>query len=214
MRSEEGREIKREEKGRRTRSRILEAATEMFARQGYGGFRINAFCRVNHIAKGVFYHNFPGKDALYLACVEDCVRALSEYLAAEAPLRIADYLRLRFEFFARHPSRASLFFEALLFPPEGLAQELEAIQERRRLQNRRFLKALLAEAELREGVALEEALDYLDMMQKFINRHFLLSGRACAAEDGAALRAYIRDYERTMGRLLDYLIYGIAKAQK
>ena len=48
----------------------MDNALEEFARQGYGASSVNAVCSAQGISKGIIYHYFKTKDALYLACVE------------------------------------------------------------------------------------------------------------------------------------------------
>ena len=41
---------------------------------------LNAICSNHGISKGLLYHNFAGKDGLYLACVSYCFSDVTEYL--------------------------------------------------------------------------------------------------------------------------------------
>lgn len=77
--------MKREEKNRQTRQRIMDSALQEFARQGYGASSVNAICSAEGISKGIIYHYFETKDDLYLACVEDCFQRLTEYLREAMP---------------------------------------------------------------------------------------------------------------------------------
>ncbi len=49
------------ERGRRTRERILEAATELFGTRGYAGTRVDDILRRSGTGKGQFYHHFDDK---------------------------------------------------------------------------------------------------------------------------------------------------------
>ena len=40
-----------------------------FSSQGYGGSSINTICAAQNLSKGIVYHYFATKDALYLACM-------------------------------------------------------------------------------------------------------------------------------------------------
>ena len=48
--------MKREEKNRQTRQRIMDSALQEFARQGYGASSVNAICSAEGISKGIIYH--------------------------------------------------------------------------------------------------------------------------------------------------------------
>lgn len=49
------------------RTRILETATDLFARQGYRATGVNEIIEKSGVAKATFYSNFPTKDDLCLA---------------------------------------------------------------------------------------------------------------------------------------------------
>ena len=75
--------MKKAEKTERTKERILQAAMEEFGRKGYAAATIGAICSEHGIAKGLLYHNFVGKDDLYLACVSRCFDDVTAYLQGQ-----------------------------------------------------------------------------------------------------------------------------------
>ncbi|RJQ73051.1 TetR/AcrR family transcriptional regulator [Pseudonocardiaceae bacterium YIM PH 21723] len=50
-----------------TRARLLDAAMEVFAEQGFGGARIEDICDRAGYTRGAFYSNFGSKEELFLA---------------------------------------------------------------------------------------------------------------------------------------------------
>lgn len=72
--------MKQEEKTEHTKERILAAALEEFGTYGYSAATINAICSKHNIPKGLLYHNFTGKDDLYLACIARCFNDIMSYL--------------------------------------------------------------------------------------------------------------------------------------
>lgn len=70
-----------------SKSRILGAAADAFARDGYGGARINDIARRAGTNKRMLYHYFGGKEGLYTAVLED---AYAAFRAAERRLSIDD----------------------------------------------------------------------------------------------------------------------------
>jgi AcrR family transcriptional regulator len=64
---------------------ILEAALEEFAERGYAGARMAAVALRAGIAKGLIYHYFPSKAALFQATIRACTQPIFE----EAERRIA-----------------------------------------------------------------------------------------------------------------------------
>lgn len=56
--------------GDERRKRILEAALDVFAAKGPGGARIKEIAALSGNSDTLIYRHFPGKDALYEACLE------------------------------------------------------------------------------------------------------------------------------------------------
>ena len=82
----------RAEQGRATRQRLVEAATELFARRGFEGTSIESVLETTGVSRGSLYHHFAGKDALFeavLLAVEGRIGAEIETAAAEAAVSTA-----------------------------------------------------------------------------------------------------------------------------
>jgi len=60
----------------KTRERILKAAEESFARDGYDATGVAGICEQAGVTKGAFYHHFPSKQALFLALLQDWLSRL------------------------------------------------------------------------------------------------------------------------------------------
>lgn len=55
---------------RETRTRLLEAAIEVFAEEGLRGASVEAICSRANFSRGAFYSNFESKEQLFLALFE------------------------------------------------------------------------------------------------------------------------------------------------
>lgn len=64
------------EQAERLGEQILDVATELFLRDGYGATSIEAIAQVAGISKRTFYHRFDGKPALFGAVVHRIVAGL------------------------------------------------------------------------------------------------------------------------------------------
>jgi AcrR family transcriptional regulator len=77
------------------RSRVLSAAVDLFAEQGYDGTSVSQVIGRAGVAKGGFYHHFASKEALLFEVYGDLISrqlsAMDEILARRAPA--ADTLR-------------------------------------------------------------------------------------------------------------------------
>ncbi len=97
-----------------TKAAILAAATREFADKGFGGARIDAIAAQARINKRMLYHYYGGKEALYLAVLEETYGAIRR---AEAKLDLAhrepeeglrDLVQFTFRYFLDHPEFLSL----------------------------------------------------------------------------------------------------------
>ena len=68
-------------KGKTTRGRILEVATELFTAQGYEAASVEAVLKASGVSRGALYHHFPSKEALFAATLEDVEARVAERLA-------------------------------------------------------------------------------------------------------------------------------------
>ncbi len=75
--------VQQAERRRQTRAAILDAARDLFERDGYDGASVDAIVARADVAKGTFYQHFDNKIAVVLALARDD-------LAQAAPRVLAD----------------------------------------------------------------------------------------------------------------------------
>lgn len=75
--------MRKQERAEETRRRILEAARQVFAGQGYQATGVAEICQRAGVTKGAFFYHFPTKQALFLALLEDWLSQLNQYLNPE-----------------------------------------------------------------------------------------------------------------------------------
>ena len=73
---------RRQEYADLTRQAVLDAATALFAEQGYGATSLDQVAAAARVSKGTVYAHFEGKQALFTAALVDLERALHEELTA------------------------------------------------------------------------------------------------------------------------------------
>lgn len=198
--------MKKSDKTELTVSKIIEAAINEFGRNGYSGGTINNICKTG-INKGLLYHNFSGKDELYLTCLNLSCKKLIHHIQEKGGAKNpASYLAARINTFSLYPDEAHIFFEALLSPPIHLAREiLPALSELTAL-NEQMLNQLLDHVTLRDTVAREDAVSYFHMMQTMLNGYF-----SSPAFCNISLEEKMDLHEKLLPQLLDFILYGIAK---
>jgi AcrR family transcriptional regulator len=203
--------MKREEKNQMTRRRILDSALSEFSAKGYGASSINTICAAQDLSKGIVYHYFETKDALFLACVEECFQRLTDYLRGKMQDRdgregdMEDYFAFRTGFFHAHPVYRRIFCEAVIAPPAHLREE---IRERKRdfdQLNMQILERLLAPFALRPGISREEVIDIFRQFQDFINVRW-------QTEDAGA--GAFESREAACRRSLQILLYGVTERRE
>jgi AcrR family transcriptional regulator len=68
------------ERGQATRQELIDAATRLFATQGYEETSIEAVLRETGVSRGALYHHFASKEALFEAVLEElqakCARTI------------------------------------------------------------------------------------------------------------------------------------------
>lgn len=99
------------------REEILEAATSLFAEQGFSDAVTQLLADRLGVGKGTIYRHFPSKRELFLAAADRVMGRLYEQLeasmeGADDPLdRIANAARTYLEFFAAHPEFVELLIQ-------------------------------------------------------------------------------------------------------
>lgn len=198
-----------EEKTNRTKDRILMAAIKEFGEKGYTAATIGAICGENSIPKGLLYHNFSGKEELYLACVSRCFDAVTAYLKAQKiDMDLQQYMKQRIHYFSKHPFHARIFFEAILQPPLGLEREINKLRKDFDYFNQEVYQKSISALTLRDGITESIALEYYAIMQEMFNGYF--SSPAYAGKD---FMVKMTDHEEKLAQMLDIMLYGLAKKE-
>lgn len=105
-------------KGERTRARIMDAAEELFARQGFQATTLREIAEAASLREPGLYNHFAGKDALYEAVLDRSLQPLETLITAHhadaftpaaAMAMVGELLRL----LARHPPMSALFYQAI-----------------------------------------------------------------------------------------------------
>ena len=71
---------RQQNKSARTRARLMDAAVEVLAREGFEGASVNEIARVADVANGTFYVHFPDKEAITVAVSARIVSDLTDQI--------------------------------------------------------------------------------------------------------------------------------------
>lgn len=203
--------MKREEKNQQTRRRIMDSALAEFSRQGYGASSINTICAAQDISKGIVYHYFETKDALFLACVAECFQSLTQYIRTnlikqgDVERCLEAYFAVRTRFFRSYPIYQRIFCEAVISPPVHLRARIQACKQDFDALNIQILEQLLAPLALRPGISREEVIETFRQFQDFINVRDQISD---------ADEQEFEAHEESCRKALDILLYGVIERER
>jgi AcrR family transcriptional regulator len=105
--------------GLETRSRILKAAEECFARYGYDSTGVAEICRAASVSKGALYHHFPSKQAIFVEMFEIWMHGFSGQMerireeAGSVPDALLRMVQMTGLVFQRAAGQLPLFIEFL-----------------------------------------------------------------------------------------------------
>ncbi|MDL2318344.1 TetR/AcrR family transcriptional regulator [Eubacteriales bacterium OttesenSCG-928-A19] len=200
--------MKREEKNEQSRARIIRSALKEFSAQGYALSSINTICAEGSITKGVLYHYYDSKDALYLVCVRECFDSLTTYLQerviAHGNASIQQYFDARLAFFEENPLYQRLFCEAVISPPVHLAKDIEAAKADFDALNITVLTNLLKVVRLRSDISLNQAIEVFRQFQDFVNARYQMAPNSTAD---------LKAHEEFSSRALSVLLYGVVERE-
>lgn len=204
--------MKKQEKTKKTKERILTAALSEFGSKSYDAASVNSICEAGQIPKGLIYYNFKSKDELYLLCVKKCYDEMTLALKAQsfeirnAKESLQNFLMIRQRFFQENPHYANIFFNAVLQPPKHLAQELMQLRSEFDEYFSQCYLAVLDCLTLRSGITREMALEYFLAASEMFNGYFQKK-----AEQSGDYQKLIEDHEGRLSVIFDIMLYGVAK---
>jgi AcrR family transcriptional regulator len=110
---EEGGPAKREQKKALQRRRILDAAREVFFRDGFASANLDEVASIAEVAKGTLYRHFDSKADLYVAVLSHNGQVFEERMreAAEGDAAAADRIRQVGRFYHEHWTRNREYFQ-------------------------------------------------------------------------------------------------------
>lgn len=190
----------------------MDSALSEFSKQGYGASSVNAICAAEDISKGIIYHYFSTKDALFLACVEECFTSLTNDLRETVRLfsgktqdRLEAYFAARTSFFQENPVYQRIFCEAVISPPAHLKDEIRNRKQAFDLLNTQILETILEPITLRPQITKEEVIDVFRQFQDFINAKYQFTELS---------EQEFQSHEESCRKALDILLYGVMERKE
>lgn len=205
--------MKRELKNALSKQRIIMAALQEFSVNGYENSSLNTVCQSHNLSKGIIYHHFSSKDELYLACLNQCFRAFSEYMEKKKEgftgtleQNLKSYFEARMSFFLENPVYSGIFLDAT-FHPGKLAEEISVCRKEFEQLNISVLTGFLHGKTLREGLSLPIIVEDFRTYIEYFNLQFARSFRK--ELQNIPTEEIFRRHEENFRRHLSILLYGI-----
>ncbi|MCW3064164.1 MAG: transcriptional regulator, TetR family protein [Solirubrobacterales bacterium] len=193
---------------RRTRDRILGAATQAFGRDGYGAATIDAIAATAGVAPASVYNHFASKAGIAQALAERSLGVHDEYLAPAWALDVSPLERLIAAggatlAFAREQPTLSASISLSFLGPLGLfpadTPAAEAIAARRRRQLERIVANLEAAVASKELRPLNASATSRFLMASFAGVLTMEAHPAGATDPAATLGAGLRAMIQGLG---------------
>ncbi len=202
--------MRQDERTEITKDRILQAAIREFGTNGYAASSVNSICSKYKISKGLIYHNYDGKEELFLACIHVCFSEVTAYLKSQdIKDDLKKYMNIRLEYFSKNPLYARIFFEAVLQPVPELKERITEAKKELDRYNRELYHAAIQNLKLREGVTEQDALEYYEIMQEMFNGYF-----SSPAYMGKDFNFLVNEHEQKLSKMLDLMIFGIGEKRE
>lgn len=144
----------REKQKRETRSKILQAALELFAEKGFEGASIRDIASKAGVLHGLIKYHFDGKDQLWRAAVDYLFERQREEMALppgsqnwSTEKQTRDWLRRYVHYCARHPEHARIMAQESIRDSDRLRWAVE-----KHIKPLHELSKKLGSARMRAGV--------------------------------------------------------------
>ena len=209
--------MKQEEKNRRSRECIEEAAIRSFARQGPDNANLNQLCRENGISKGKLYHYYASKDDLLVACVQRIVDRLVAGICAFSPdseqgvaANLHVYYKERIDFWCDDPEALSLIWYCLHLTNEALRSRLMEQSHRFNACMKDKTLEIIHTAHERVNVSDEELYSTMRVMYNHLLIKYMHRVVDLKAEgDTAGMERERQELLHRYDQFIQILLYGI-----
>lgn len=204
--------MKQEERQQRSKKEIFNAALEEFGTKEYDKVTMECICNNHGISKGMMYHYYSNKDELFLLCVKDTFEKLKTYIE-ESSIKLFNqntldaikyYFIIRENFFELHPYHKNIFERIILQPPKHLEAQIKNLHEPIVEMNRQFIKNIISNIPLRQGLNPDSVTLYLESIEPFIRYIVSRYQKSSSTDDINSMLESARE-------ILNMMLWGVLK---
>ncbi len=153
-----------------TCDKIVKNAIGLFNQKGYDGTSISDISKASGVSKGILYHYFMNKDALYLHCVAHFMETAYAHIKSQTVAgKDVDALAMEIVnyggFFEKYPHYTYIFLNMLNGKPDHLSKELDVYCRDFKEKNRSCFADFIQSLDLGRGVTKCDVENFLSLMQ-------------------------------------------------
>jgi len=196
-------------RGRRRLARILEAATQLFLRDGYAATSIEAVLDASGGSKATLYSYFSTKDDLFRAVIQEAIRTQRQptlELHGNPKSALVDFIVQAFEIMSSPRHRALL--RVVVAERERFPDLARLYYEEWPLRNRRLLTSFFAELEQRNVLPAGGAESASDHFVGLITHPWLLESLLFGGDRLPSVDMMRAKAERAVDRFLTFAAQG------
>lgn len=161
-------------------------------------------------SKGVVYHYFKNKDALYLYCLKETFDSLASFLEAHdkdyssVEEALMHYYEMRTQFFSEHQDLQTIFTNAMFNPPVHLFLDLQEAKSNLNDYNISFFSKILKNVKLKRDYELHDIIETFSVASYGIAKKLSMDNKL-THEDKLQIQ------EEKMKSMIHIILYGITK---
>ncbi|AFQ45470.1 TetR/AcrR family transcriptional regulator [Desulfosporosinus meridiei] len=187
------------------KKKILDACIFEFADKGYDKASTNAITNEAGISKGILFHYFKNKKALFNYVLDYCMQTMTEEFM-KYPLtetkdifqRFSELGVIKLKIAQEYPYIVKLFMEALVSPPEDMRSEIE----KKYLQaSKRYMTTFFKDidySKFRSGVEPSKAIEVITLFIGALGEKYLKDYKGKEHE-------LFQDYDKIMAEYMGYM---------
>lgn len=196
------------------RNKILNAAIEEFAENGYEAASTNRITRRAGVSKGLPFHYFKNKEGLYIACYEHVLNwsqtQFEDFAEKAKQLDLFEFLRewglRKIQLVIEKPVYAKFLLTVMNLPAK-LRQKIVAMIKETLLSSFHVLSQKLDSIELRQGLSKEDATMFVTIFFNGLAEFYLNQYRDRAIQ----LPEELDEIKTQIDKLIDVLKFGLLR---
>ncbi|XXM72513.1 TetR/AcrR family transcriptional regulator [Lysinibacillus sphaericus] len=148
--------------------RIINAATKVFAENGYKRASTNAIVKEAGISKGILFHYFNSKKELYLSLYEHLSDMFAEKIYEQLDMEERDIFEIirnvsviKFEFFSTYPDLINFLNSAFHESDPDVKEDIDNIRENLTVSSFSKLFSNIDAGKFREGIDVGKAIQVI-----------------------------------------------------